>query len=109
MCKRSVEFLRLQYFAIDCTKTEGNWIVWRDYRFGYAELDQFGGKPFAPGFAAAECAALAAQSPPPAQVIAVTIANQYANIFELCALAHGVANRASADIKAKYTSSEKVL
>src|ERR1700734_452858 len=51
--------------------------------------------------------ALRAQSAPPCQITCVFRANQHAHVFEVRALSHGIANRASADIKTKHKPSEK--
>ena len=54
-----------------------------------------------------QTSALRAQSASPSQVACVLWTNQHADIFELAAFAHGVANRAGADIEAEDKTVEE--
>jgi hypothetical protein len=87
MRQRGMEFFWLQFFAIERTKAERNWIVWRLHWLWQAELHQFTGKPLPPVFFTAERSALATQVAAFAQVVAIAVANQHAHVFEVRAFA----------------------
>src|SRR5438045_4173848 len=135
MRQRCMELFRFQIFTIERAEAQRNWIKQTfKTRFGYPRasgilfpcgrwqagfripiLEQFQaqdfcelfGKRFATSLAAAKGSPLAAQVSSIFKFAAVAVANQHANILEVAAFAHSIADRASADIETENEAGQE--